>query len=302
MANRAFLHRIAQATRLRTVPLSLGSVLVVAADAAGRGASLEPLRVVACLFIAASLHVVAILVSDLHDHAAGTDKLARLDRNGIPTGPSPLEDGTLQPRQIAAAALVLTIDASIVTALVGRPEAMGWFAAALAAIWSYAGPPLRVAYVGAGFGELLIAACYGPMLAAATASAIGVPLTSSSLVASSIVGALVAMTFCSHHFLHWRADRQASKRTPAVVFGEDGGLLFVTVVDLAAYAAVGVGIVTGTLPAVSALALLGAPGISVALRKAQPDPIVQRILGLIGAHLAAVVFAVAGLCLGLALR
>jgi 1,4-dihydroxy-2-naphthoate octaprenyltransferase len=301
VADRGLLHRVASAARLKTAPLSIGSVVVVAADAFGRDLSPDPLRIAACGGIAIALHITAILVSDLFDHRAGTDKLARLDRNAIATGSLLLEAGRLTGRQVARAALAgLAIAAAIVASL-GDVSLWIWFAAALACLWSYAAPPLRLAYVGAGFGELLIAAAYGPLLAAATARALEMPLSLDAWLGSCAVGVLVSMAFGSHHFLHWRADRSASKRTPVVAFGEEGALVFIGSLDLAAFATILVSVVVGALPPYAAIALVGAPGIAVAIRAAALDPVPQRILGLIGAHLAAVVLATAGLTIGLLL-
>lgn len=302
MADRGFLHRIALATRIKTVPLALGGVLVVSADAAGRELRIDGWRLGTCLLIAALLHVAAILVSDVFDHRAGTDKLARLDRNAMPTGGLQLEARTMTVRQVSTIAAMFLGVAAVLVASLRDPVTWGWFGVALACLWTYAAPPLRVAYVGSGFGELVVAVAYGPALGAATAQALGVPRTAGGLLAASVCGVLVAMTFGSHHFLHWRADREASKRTPVVVFGEDGAFAFVGVVDLLAYLTLLGGVLAGVLPAVCATALVGAPGIAVALRRAQEDPVPQRILGLIGVHLAAVVFAVAGLSAGLLLR
>lgn len=296
------MHRIALAVRLKTLPLSFGAVFVVAADASGRDLSPGALRVAACIGIAASFHVAGILISDVFDHRAGTDKLARLDRNAIPTGSLQLEAGTLTVRHVAwVAAGALALAAGLV-ALLGDAGAWVWFGAAFACVWSYAAPPLRLSYVGSGFGELVIAFAYGPLLGAGTARALDVPFTRSAWMAASATGVLVAMAYASHHFLHWRADRQASKRTPVVVFGEDGALIFIGITDLAAFLTILTAVAIGTLPPLCALALLGAPVVAVAIRRASDDPVAQRILGLIGAHLAAVLFAALGLSLGLLLR
>lgn len=302
MADRGFWHRIAAAVRIKTLPLSIGSVLVVVADAAGRDLPVQAWRVAAALVIAASLHAAGILVSDVFDHRAGTDKLARLDKTAVPTGALQLEDRSLRVRDVATVAAVLGLLATALVASFREASVWPWFLAGIACVWSYAAPPLRIAYIGGGFGELVLAAAYGPLLGVATAHALQVPRTGSMLLGSSILGALVAMTFCTHHLLHWRADRAATKRTPAVVYGEDGALLLIGLVDLAVFIAILVGVALQTLPPVAAVALLGAPGVAVALRRAHEDPVAQRILGAIGAHLAAVVFAIVGLVAGLALR
>lgn len=302
MANPGFLHRIALASRLKTLPLAASSVLVVTSDAIGRDLVVDAWRVVACITIAACFHVAGILTTDLFDHRAGTDKLARLDRNAIPTGSLQLEAGTLTRRAVAQVALAVLAAAAVLVAILADVDLWIWFGVAIALGWSYAGPPLRLAYVGSGFGELVFAFAYGPLLGAGTARALGVPFTRSAWIAASACGVLIAMTFASHHFLHWRADREASKRTPVVAFGEDGALIFLAIADAAVFTTILVSVVLEALPPLSALALLGAPGIAVALRRAGDDPVAQRILGLIGAHLAAVVVGVLGLSLGSLLR
>jgi len=302
VANPGFLHRIALASRFKTLPLATGSVLVVASDGVGRDLAVDPWRIVACITIAMAFHVVGILTSDLFDHRAGTDKLARLDRNAMPTGSLQLEAGTLTQRTVAWVAVTVLAIAAVLVALLRDADLWIWFGVAVACAWSYAGPPLRLAYVGSGFGELVLAFAYGPLLGVGTARALQIPFTRSAWLASSAAGVLIAMTYASHHFLHWRADREASKRTPVVVFGEDGALIFIAIADVAVFATILICVALEVLPPLSALALLGAPGVAVALRRASEDPVAQRILGLIGAHLAAVVLGVLGLCLGSLLR
>lgn len=301
MPNPGFLQRIALAARIKTVPLSIGSVLVVAAYAYARDTDPDAWRIAVLVVVAAAAHVAGILVSDLFDHRAGTDKLARLDKTAIPTGSLQLEAGTLSVRAVGAVAGSMLLLAALLVALLDAPEAWPWFFAGVTFVWSYAAPPLRLAYVGGGFGELAIAAAYGPLLAGLAAAGLAIPLDATLVLASSVIGVFVATAFASHHLLHHRADRAAAKRTPAVAYGEDGALLFLGLLDLGASAAVLIGIVRDVLPPLAAIALLGAPGVAIALRRAHEDPVAQRILGLIGAHLAAVVFAVGGLTVALAL-
>jgi 1,4-dihydroxy-2-naphthoate polyprenyltransferase len=299
MATQGFVKGVAQAGRLKTLPLSLGSVIFFGAFVTATDASLDLMRWLGCLAVAALMHTTGILVSDLFDHRSGADKLAGFDRTAIPTGSLQIQSGKLSVGQVWQASAVLIVVSALIVAILGEASVWPWYLAGLALLWSYAGPPMRFSYVGAGFGELVIAVAYGPLLMGATAAALRIAIPTGVWLGSIVIGVLVAAALGSHHGLHWRSDGQASKRTPFVVYGEAGGVGFIAILDLIAYGVLIYAIFAKHLPAMASLALLGAPGAAVAVGRARQDAVAQRILGLIGAHLAAYLIAVVGLSVGI---
>lgn len=277
---------VLRSARMRTVPLALFGVAVGSAAAVRASAELSVPRLAVAAIVAAALHVAAVLFIDTLDHAAGTDKLARLDRSGIPTGGLALEEGqvtVVQLRLVAAALLAIAVGG---LAFIGSSAAWVTAGSAVLLATQYAGPPLRLAYIGGG--EVILFACYGPLVAIGAYAA----QTPWSIIdglwwASGCVGLLIAMAYASHHFLHWRADKAATKQTIVVLAGERGALASVAIVDaVAAGCFVMIG-VSGWGSAGLWFGLLAVPALAHALWRAWSDPLPQAFLRLIGAHLAA---------------
>jgi 1,4-dihydroxy-2-naphthoate polyprenyltransferase len=250
------------------------------------GAELSVDRMLAAALVATALHIAGVLFIDTLDHSAGTDKLARLDRSGIPTGGLALEEGQVSVSQLRIAALSLVIVAALGLAYIGSQPA--WILAGVALLLTsqYAGPPLRLAYIGGG--ELILFACYGPLAALGAYSA----QTPWSVIegfwwASCSVGILIAMAYASHHFLHWRADKAATKQTIVVSAGERGAILVVAAADLLALGCFVMIGLSGWGSAGLWFGLLAVPALAHALHRAWVDPLPQAFLKLIGAHLSA---------------
>lgn len=226
------------------------------------------------------------MLIDLSDHRAGTDKLARLDRSGIATGGLALEAGEVTPLQVRVAVAVSLLIAAAGLASLGVASVWVVATVGLAAISQYAGPPLRLAYLGAG--DAVVLACYGP-LAAVGAYAAQTPwsIVDGLWWASVSVGALIAMAYASHHFLHWRADKAATKQTIVVIAGESGALVIIAIVDFLAFVAIAGLAVSGWGGPALWASLLAVPALVSAWRAAWIDPLPQAFLRLIGAHLAA---------------
>lgn len=286
---------------MKTLPLAIFPVAVGAAAALRERVGFDVVSFALSVAAVGSVHVAAIWGSDLVDHRAGTDKLARLDRSAIATGGLPLEDGSLSPRMLGRATIALLACAIAAVVAIGEPEATRSFVIALVLAASYAGPPLRLAYVGYGLGEAVVIACYGPLaVSGAYAAATGWSPPVGVVLASLALGGLIAMAYASHHFLHWRSDRAATKRTIVVTLGERGALVAIGLVDVVAGALLVVSWRVAEVSPVALLGLLGVPVIAAAVSRAWSDPLPQSHLRLIGAHLAAAAFTAIGLTLGFA--
>lgn len=288
MTQANFPSHLAAALRLRTLPLPLLPVIVASA-AASREGSIAWSRLGIVALVVVCLHLAGILITDLFDHRAGTDKLARLDRSALPTGSLQLEAGSLSVRQILITAFILLDFALLGVIVLADVSLLILGAVGLVLITQHSGPPLRLAYLGGGLGELSLAAAYGPLPAIATMIALTESVQPGVVWISCVIGALTAMGFGTHHLLHWRSDRAATKRTPAVVYGEEGALAFFGIVDMLAFVGLAAGVVSGHFPVFAIVGVLAAPIIGVTWRRALTDPLPQPVLQLIGAHLGAAV-------------
>ena len=103
-----------------------------------------------------------------------------------------------------------------------RPLALIFGVAGFLLAFFYVAPPLRLAYIGRGLGELDILISFGvlPLVGAYYVQS-GI-ITLSALLASLPIGLYTMAVLYFHHFLHWRGDEAAGKITPVVALGERG--------------------------------------------------------------------------------
>ncbi len=207
------------------------------------------------------------------DFDSGTDlAVAEADRSPFSGGKRVLVDGLMSRRQVIATALVFYALAGVVglaIVLLREPAVLGLAAAGVALAFFYHAPPLRLSY--RGLGEVAVALCYGPLIAAGTylvqrhavsfeVAALGVPL-----------GLLVAAFLVVNEFPDATADAGAGKRTWVVRLGRRrattlfAGLVASTFAGLAALPLVG-------LPAGVVLGFAGLPHAFAAARQLRAHP------------------------------
>ena len=98
----------------------------------------------------------------------------------------------------------------------------------------YVAPPLRLAYLGRGLGELDILIAFGILPLVGSYYIQTGHVTLNALLASLPIGLYTTVVLYFHHFLHWRADAKVNKVTPVVALGEArartaGGVLLVLI-------------------------------------------------------------------------
>jgi 1,4-dihydroxy-2-naphthoate polyprenyltransferase len=86
----------------------------------------------------------------------------------------------------------------------------------------YVAPPIRLAYIGRGIGEIDILISFGILPLVGSFYVQTNTVTYASLLASLPVGLYTMVVLYFHHFLHWRADKEVGKITPVVAIGEKG--------------------------------------------------------------------------------
>ena len=158
---------------------------------------------------------------EVFDFDSGTDgAVSPEDRSPFSGGKRVLVDALLTRRQTWAVAAVgygLAAATGVLIVLAREPRVLGLALAGLACAWFYHAPPLKLSY--RGLGELAVAACYGPLIAA------GVYLVQRGEVSSEVVltavplGLAIAAFLWINEFPDYAADRAAGKRTLVVRLG-----------------------------------------------------------------------------------
>lgn len=237
------------------VPVVLGIVI-----AASHG-FFDPLTAILTV-IGACLVQLAINVSnDVFDTAQGAD-----DANVTPTkfsgGSRVIQYGLVSFRGMAALAAGLYAGGALVglllLALRGSPALLAIGVLGLIVGLGYTAPPLKLVY--RGLGEFAVALGFGPlMLLGAYVVQSGGTLAWEPFVASIPVALLVALILYVNEIPDRRGDAHAGKRTLPVRFGRRAVIAGYRIAVIAAYAAIVAGVLAGTLPVTSLLALLAIP-------------------------------------------
>jgi len=110
----------------------------------------------------------------------------------------------------------------------------------------YSAPPLKIS--GSGFGEILIAAVFGPLLSGAAYAAQAKEFSPVPAVVSVIPGLLTAAFVILAEFPDYEADRATGKKNLVVRLGKKSGVLLYGTVIFSAYGFAAWSVITGYIP------------------------------------------------------
>src|SRR5713226_313144 len=215
-----------QTTRARTLPVMIFPVVIGAALAWQQGNRFQWGLFALTLLGALAAHLGANVINDVFDFGAGADQAAQQMAAGgetVGTGSQIMRNKQLSLktyRLLAVGCFAVALLCGVVLSFY-RPFALLFGALGFLLAFFYVAPPLRLAYVGRGLGELDILISFGilPLVGAYYVQAGNVTL--SALLASLPVGLNTTAVLYFHHFLHWRADQEVGKFTPVVALGEN---------------------------------------------------------------------------------
>src|SRR5947209_1435166 len=271
-----YFHLLFQATRARTLPVMLAPVLLGSVLAWQVGNPFQWELFFLTLLGALAAHLGANVVNDVFDFAEGTDQAAQNMVSGgttIATGSQALMGGKLSLRAyriLAAALFALALSCGIVLSFF-RPWAIAFGVVGFLLAFFYVAPPLRLAYVGRGLGELDILVSFGilPLVGSYYVQAGNVTLT--ALLASLPIGLYTTAVLYFHHFLHWRADKAVGKITPIVALGEQRARLVGAMLLVCIALTIILDVLLHIFPWYSLLATLTIVPVLIALHRATGD-------------------------------
>ncbi|MEK4003916.1 prenyltransferase [Paenibacillus sp. FSL H3-0333] len=275
-----------KASRFGVIPVMLIPVVLGTAGAYVWQGVFHPFLFVITFIGAAAAHLFSNMVNDLWDFRNGTDTEAQHTPGAISTNSGLLSGGVMRESLFALLTwglLAVAAGCGLLLSLYSGWEIL-WFVAGGALIaYFYVAPPLRFGYRGKGYSELAIFLAFGlmPVLGAYFVQTGGFSLKPVLLSLPS--GLLTTLLLFNHHFLHWRADRQAGKRTLVVVWGERRALIFSQVLLYISYASLIVCVLLHILPVYALLALLTAIAPIRIYLSLQPENPSEAYLPLMGA-------------------
>lgn len=265
-----------QVTRARTLPVMVFPVVIGAALAWEQGARFQWGLFILTLIGALAAHLGANVVNDVFDFGTGADQAAH---DIMPQGETVVTGSQflLNSRLSIGTYRLLSVSCFAVALLCGivlsffRPFAIVFGVVGFLLAFFYVAPPLRLAYIGRGLGELDILISFGILPLVGSFYVQSGTVTYTAILASLPIGLYTLAVLYFHHFLHWRGDKEAGKITPIVALGEHGArvvgamLLFLIALMFIVDAALEV------FPWYSFIAALTIIPVQVALRQANGD-------------------------------
>jgi 1,4-dihydroxy-2-naphthoate octaprenyltransferase len=217
-----------QTTRAAVLPVMAAPVLIGTALAWDERQVFNGWLFALTLIGALAAHLGANVINDVFDFKSGADQaanalMAESERQTMTTGSASMLSGKITLRQTTALAGVLFAVALAcgVVLSIFRSWTLAFAIGGFLLAFFYVAPPIRLAYVGRGAGEVDILIAFGVLpLVGAFYVQTGV-VTWQAVAVSIAVGLYTMMVLYFHHFLHWRADRMVRKMSPVAALGEE---------------------------------------------------------------------------------
>lgn len=203
------------AARPNTLPAAVAGVIVGLGAGLGVGAPFRPDTALGCIAVALLLQVLANFANDLSDFRKGADTDARQGPMRVAAA------GLVTPRQLEVAIAITIAAAGVVglwLAYVGGPVLIGLGVLAVVAALAYTGGPWPYGY--RGLGEVFVFVFFGLVAVVGTAYLQAGRLEPLFFAASVPVGALITAILVVNNLRDIPTDREAGKRTLAVMLGE----------------------------------------------------------------------------------
>jgi 1,4-dihydroxy-2-naphthoate polyprenyltransferase len=192
-------------------PVVVGTALALQAD----GFRLLP--ALAALFVAAAIQIGTNFANDLGDYRRGADTAARVGPTRVTSA------GLLSPRQVATGMWVafgLAAAAGLYLVSVGGWPVLVAGAASIAAGIAYTAGPLPLGYYG--LGDLAVFIFFGLVGTIGTYYVQTLEITPLAVASAVPVGALITAILVVNNLRDADTDREAGKRTLAVLLGRRG--------------------------------------------------------------------------------
>lgn len=265
-----------EVTRARTLPVMAAPVIIGSALAWQQGAPFQWGLFVLALVGALAAHLGGNVINDVFDFGAGADQAAQAimpQGNTVATGSQFLLNGRLSInayRGLAAACFATALLCGIILSFF-RPWALAFGVIGFLLAFFYVAPPLRLAYIGRGLGELDILVSFGILPLVGSFYVQTGTVTYTALLASLPIGLYTMAVLYFHHFLHWRADESVGKITPVVALGERGARIAGALLLLLIAATVLLDVFLRVFPWYAIIAVLTIIPVEFALREATGD-------------------------------
>ena len=265
-----------EVTRARTLPVMAAPVIIGSVLAWQQGSPFHWGLFVLALVGAMAAHLGANVTNDVFDFGAGTDQAAQaITHQGstVATGSRYLLNGTLTItyyRKLAVACFAVALLCGLVLTIF-RPWALLFGVMGFLLAFFYVAPPIRLAYIGRGLGEIDILISFGILPLVGSFYVQSATITPIAFLASLPIGLYTMVVLYFHHFLHWRADKEVGKITPVVALGEKRARIVGALLLLLIAVTLIVDVYLKVLPWYAIFAVLTIIPVEIALQQATGD-------------------------------
>ncbi|MEN8113897.1 MAG: 1,4-dihydroxy-2-naphthoate polyprenyltransferase [Actinomycetota bacterium] len=241
------------ASRPHTLPAAAAPVVVGSALAAAEGV-FDWLAFIVILFAALAIQVGVNFANDLADAARGADTEARIGpTRAVATG---LLSSSEMKRGIAIAFGLASIAGVYLIKLGGWPILAIGVVSIIAAL-GYTNGPIPYGY--RGFGEVFVFLFFGLVATVGTRFVYDRSAPADAWIGGVAMGLLAAAILVANNVRDIDTDREAGKRTLAVILGRQAGRWLYAVSILGAYATIALAAAVDVLPPWSLITLASLP-------------------------------------------
>lgn len=279
-----------KASRFRVLPVMVIPIILGGLGAIVWDDTFHPVLFVLTFIGAMAAHLFSNMINDLWDFRNGVDIAAKETASTISTNSGFLANGTIAERTFSfltwslfAVALICGLILSFIS---------GWLVLVFGGLggliaYFYVAPPIKFGYRGKGYSEIAILLSFGILPTLGSYYVQTMTVDYRPLLLSLPIGLLTTLILFNHHFLHWKADQMAGKRTLVVVWGEKKALVFSKFLFVLSYVALIACVISGVFPYYALLALLTAVPFYRVYSNLKSENPSQAYLPLMGASLKA---------------
>jgi len=260
--------------RLPFLTVTLGAVFLGTAFAWWQANKFDLGLFLLTLFGACFLHIACNVANDYFDFKNGNDALNKNALVPFSGGSRMVLDGFVKPGEALAVSLIFVFLGSAI-GLYLNAVSKGNFIfliglAALFFVFGYNGFPLRL--VNKGWGEVAIFLAWGPLMVIGAYYVQSESLSSVwPLIAAFTSGIMTTLVLLINEFADREADFSTGRKTWVILFGYKRSLLVYLFLALSCYLIVLIGVLFGSWPIWSLLAMITLPFPFLAFRAAKQN-------------------------------
>lgn len=246
-------------TRANVIAVSVFPIFLGALAAFAWQGEFNWLTFILALIGMSAAHLFSNTVNDLWDYRNGADVILEEKKNGIASNSEALTKGKWTEEEYSKLTWAL-FAVAVLCALI-LIFLSGWVVLLFAILgfffaYYYVAPPIKFGYRGKGYSEIAILFSFGILPVMGSYYVITQEIDYRTILLSLPIGILIVSLLFNHHFLHWRSDKEAGKKSLVVVWGEKKSIAFSRFLTFSAAFCIILCVVLRVVPVYTLIALI----------------------------------------------